>query len=127
MKQSIFYLDDEPLLLNLFVDMFGNEFEVRTSTSSVEARRMLKDCPADIIISDQNMPEIEGTMFLREAAEACPQSYRILLTGAVSFIEVVSEISTGIVQMFVPKPWTEQRMREVLERAVAHTEQHENN
>ncbi len=122
MKHSIFYLDDEEVLLDLFREMFDDEFDVRTSTTLTEARRMLKECSADIIISDQVMPEIEGTMFLREAAQICPNSYRILLTGRVSVMDVVSEITTGIVQMLAPKPWDEESLRRALERVVAEIE-----
>jgi DNA-binding NtrC family response regulator len=83
---------------------------------------MLREAPADIIICDQIMPDIKGTMFLREAAELCPRSYRILLTGNASVIDVVSEIATGVVQMFISKPWDEGRMLDALERALVEIE-----
>lgn len=117
MKRSIFYLDDEEVLLRLFEEMFGHLYDVRTSSSVIEARRMLTQCAADIIISDQKMPAIEGTEFLREAIRICPRSYRILLTGQTSMMNVVTEITTGVVQHFMVKPWTEEEMLAALERA----------
>jgi DNA-binding NtrC family response regulator len=118
-KWSIFYLDDEELLLRLFEEMFGHLYDIRTSSSPTEARRMLANCDANIIISDQKMPGLEGTDFLREAARACPRSYRILLTGQTAMIQVVTELTTGIVQHFMVKPWTEEEMLEALKRAIA--------
>ncbi len=117
MKTSILYFDDEETLLEIFRAMFADQYEVRTTTSLVEARRQLSQCTTDIIISDQNMPEIEGTEFLREASEVCPQSVRILLTGHITVGEVFGEVITGIIQSFVPKPWTMEEMQRVLERA----------
>lgn len=117
LKRSIFYLDDEISLLEIFQEMFGDEYDVSTASRLDEARRVLAECSADIIISDQLMPEIEGTRFLAEAARMCPHSFRVLLTGNAVVGDVIPEISTGIVHLFLTKPWTEAEMRDVLERA----------
>lgn len=82
-----------------------------------EARRILSEFRPDIIISDWSMPEISGIDFLREAARNYPDSFRIVLTGYGHVGDVISEISSGIVQLFIPKPWSETEMRRNLERA----------
>lgn len=122
MKLSIFYFDDEATMLDLFEEMFGDEYEVRTASTLAEARRMLSERPADIIISDQSMPEISGTEFLSEAAKLYPSSFRIMLTGSMLAGEAIPEISSGIVQLFVTKPWDNRTMRQMLERASLHVE-----
>jgi len=115
--RSILYFDDEPVMLDLFQQMFGHEYDVRTTTLLVEARQMLSERPAEIIISDQDMPEISGTEFLSEAAKLYPSSYRIMLTGSMLAGEAIPEILSGIVQLFIPKPWSQQTMQQMLERA----------
>lgn len=120
MKLSIFYIDDEVGCLNLFQEMFGGENDVRTAAAPAEARRMLAARPADIVISDQSMPEITGTDFLSEVAATHPPCYRVLLTGSIGFAEVMPEIGTGVIHFFAPKPWTQQDMRQMLERAAVH-------
>jgi DNA-binding NtrC family response regulator len=117
-KQTIFYIDDDAGCLNLFQETFGGENDVRTATTLGEARRMLAERPADIVISDQAMPEITGTDFLSEVAMTYPASYRVLLTGSIGFAQVIPEIGTGIIHFFAPKPWTQQDMRQMLERAI---------
>jgi DNA-binding NtrC family response regulator len=119
MRRTIFYFDDDARLLDVFREMFGDDYDVQTAATLDEARRVLAACNAEIIISDQLMPEIEGTDFLREAAGTCPNSFRILLTGRATVGEVIGELSTGIIHLFEAKPWREERMREILERAVA--------
>jgi two-component system response regulator HupR/HoxA len=120
MKRSILYLDDEATCLEVFHDLFGDEYEVRTAMTLSDARRMLEERPSDIVISDQNMPEISGTEFLYEVAEKYPASYRVMLTGRMSVVEALPEISSGIVHLFVRKPWQESNMRQMLERASLH-------
>jgi CheY-like chemotaxis protein len=50
-RRSIFYLDDDPAQLEVFSEMFGPDYDVRTSTS-LDALRALAECSADLIISD---------------------------------------------------------------------------
>jgi DNA-binding NtrC family response regulator len=113
------YFDDEEMLLALFRDMFGGEYDVRTALTLAEARRELSSCSPEIIISDWSMPEISGVEFLREAAKVCPGSFRFLLTGRGHVGDFIMEVAAGIVQFFMPKPWAEEEMREALGRAVA--------
>ena len=122
MKRTILYIDDEAECLNIFQEMFGEEYDVRTAATLGDARRMLAERPADIVISDQLMPEIKGTDFLAEVAAAYPSSYRVLLTGSVPLFGVVSEVGTGLVQLFVPQPWMAEDMSRMLERAGTHFE-----
>ena len=120
MRLAIFYLDDDPSQVELFRETFeGGEFEIHTATTLEEARRMLAECFPDIIISDQRMPEIAGADFLREVAQTCPQSFRIMLTGTATLGEMMGEVSTGIIHLFLSKPWTESEMQAALERASA--------
>ena len=124
MPCSILYVDDEVGCLNLFQEMFGNENDVRTATTVAEGRRMLEERPADIIISDQTMPESTGTDFLREVALSHPPSYRVLLTGSIHFGEVIPEIGAGTVHFFAPKPWTQEDMLQMMARADMHLSQY---
>jgi DNA-binding NtrC family response regulator len=117
LKPSVIYFDDEVQALDIFQQMFAAEYDVRVAANLSQARRMLSERPADIIISDQEMPEISGTEFLAEVTKVYPLSYRVLLTGSMLASEAIPEILSGIVQLFIPKPWTEQEMRQVLERA----------
>ncbi|MBA3243263.1 MAG: response regulator [Acidobacteria bacterium] len=117
MKKSIVYLDDDPGCLDIFELTLDDEYEVRTATTPDVARRMLTERVADIIISDQSMPAIKGEDFLREVAEKYPASCRVMLTGQALMGGMIREVSTGIINLFIPKPWIEQNMRRMLERA----------
>jgi DNA-binding NtrC family response regulator len=122
MKRSVFYLDDDATLLDIFQEMFEDDYDVRTATTLAAARHMLSECAADIIITDQSMPEISGTQFLQEAAEKCPDSFRIMLTGYTVVGDVFGEITSGLINVFIVKPWKEEQMRQALERGGAAVE-----
>ncbi|HKC65476.1 MAG TPA: response regulator [Pyrinomonadaceae bacterium] len=118
MKPTILYLDDEIMLLNLFKEIFRDEYEVETASTLFEARQLLSNHSPDVIISDWSMPEISGVEFLSEAARVCPNAFRILLTGFADAGEMIDEIRSGVIQLFIPKPWSEAEMHEALERAL---------
>lgn len=122
MKRSVFYFDDDATLLDIFQEMFEGEYDVRTATTLGAARRMLSECAADIIITDQSMPEISGSQFLREAVEKCPDSFRIMLTGYSVVGDVFGEVTSGLINIFIVKPWKEEQMRQALERGGAAVE-----
>lgn len=126
MKRSVFYFDDDATLLDIFQEMFEDEYDVRTTTKLADARRMLAVCAADIIITDQSMPEISGSEFLREAAVKCPHSFRIMLTGYAVVGDVFGDVTNGLINIFIAKPWNEEQMRQALERGGAVVESQRN-
>jgi len=118
-RLSILYLDDEAACLDIFEQMFGRDHEVRTALTLGEARRALAEATFDIVFSDYRMPETNGSAFLREVASAQPNSYRVMLTGALGVGGVIGELSGGVIDLFLPKPWSEEGVRVVLELAGA--------
>ena len=119
MKRSVLYLDDEAGCLNLFREVFGAEYDVRTAATPAEAWQMLAARPADVVISDQTMPCTTGKVFLGEVAACYPSAYRVLLTGNITVGDALREIGVGIVQAFVTKPWSKETICRVLERGAA--------
>jgi DNA-binding NtrC family response regulator len=117
MRSTIFYLDDDAECLSVFQETFGEDYEIRTALTRTEALRLLSLSQADVVISDQIMPDIKGVEFLREIAELYPKSFRVLLTGGDTVGNLLHEISTGVIHLFIRKPWTEQDMRRMLEIA----------
>lgn len=117
MKYSILYLDDDEQMFRLFGRMFGQEYDVRTAGRAEDAFRLLQERHADIHISDQRMPEMECTEFLRRVSELHPKSFRMLLTGHATVAGTLAELTSGVVEQFIPKPWKPDTMREALGRA----------
>ncbi|MCP1661630.1 MULTISPECIES: PAS domain S-box protein [Methanocalculus] len=83
MPISILYVDEEPALLELgklFLEM-EDTFCVTTCTTAKEALDYHLREPFDVIISDYEMPEMNGIDFLQQLRGASDQTPFIILTG----------------------------------------------
>jgi len=77
------YVDDEPSLLEigkLFLE-FSHEMEVDTETSAPKALQKLKSREYQVIISDYQMPGMDGIKFLKTVRKECRKIPFILFTG----------------------------------------------
>ena len=66
---SVMYVDDEPALLEigkLFLEK-SRQFHVDTVTSAPEALQILKSTSYDAIVSDYQMPDMDGISFLKRS------------------------------------------------------------
>ena len=80
---SVLYIDDESALLEvtkIFMER-GGEFRVETATSAREAIEKLKAERYDALVSDYQMPEMDGIEFLRYLRPRCNGMPFILFTG----------------------------------------------
>ncbi|MDP2369661.1 response regulator [Rhodoferax sp.] len=99
-------VDDEPSILRSLQWLLKKEFDVKIATSGHEALSMLRQNDFDVIISDQRMPGMMGSEFLREARKISPRSMRILLTGYSDLQAILRSVNDGEVFRFVSKPWS---------------------
>jgi len=80
---SVLYVDDETALLEitkLFLERFG-DFSVDTAESAREALGKLKTREYDAVVSDYQMPEMDGIAFLKELRKQYPALPFIIFTG----------------------------------------------
>jgi PAS domain S-box-containing protein len=96
---AILHVDDESSMRDLtktFLERNDEQFRIRTATSAEEGLATLADHPPDCIVSDYNMPGMDGLEFLRTVRKEHPDLPFILLTGRGNE-EVASEaISAGV-------------------------------
>jgi len=80
---SVLYVDDEPALLDLgkkFLERSGM-FDVETTPSPVDALDLLQQRDYDGIISDYQMPEMDGIGLLKNIRSRYPDLPFIIFTG----------------------------------------------
>jgi PAS domain S-box-containing protein len=94
---SLLYVDDEPDLLELcklFLER-EREFSVVTVTSATSALQLLQERTFDAIISDYQMPEMDGIEFLKKVRIDFKDIPFILFTGRGREDVVIEAINSG--------------------------------
>ncbi len=122
MQYKILFVDDETANLRLLERLFRNSYEVLTASSTAEALDLLALHDVALIISDQRMPSMTGSEFLKKAAEMRPQTVRIMLTGYTDASALVDAINSGVVYKYITKPWVNEELQQTVKRALQHYE-----
>lgn len=80
----VLHVDDDPEFTDLsgaFLEKANNQFAVETATGADEGLDRLDTNPPDCIVSDYNMPGMDGLEFLRAVREEHPDLPFVLFTG----------------------------------------------
>ncbi|EMA68802.1 pas domain s-box [Halorubrum aidingense JCM 13560] len=92
-------MDDEPGLADLtatFLERFDEDFSTSTAESAQEGLDYLDENHVDCIVSDHDMPRIDGLEFLQAVRAANPELPFILFTGRGSEEIASDAISAGV-------------------------------
>lgn len=118
-KPKLLVVDDEPDNLDLLYRTFYREFQVLQATDGKAALELLTSHQdVAVIISDQRMPGMSGTEFLRRTAVDYPEIMRIILTGYTDVEDLVGAINDGKVFKYVTKPWNDTELRSIVRQAL---------
>ncbi|MGO4479311.1 HD domain-containing phosphohydrolase [Massilia sp. 2TAF26] len=118
---TILCVDDEPNILAALRRLFRKEsFRVLCAESAAAGVAVLEQERVDIVISDMQMPEMNGTEFLECVRRRWPDTLRLLLTGHADVESTISAINRGEIYRYITKPWNESALllviRDALER-----------
>jgi PAS domain S-box-containing protein len=104
-RVQILHIDDEPDFADLtktFLQTEDNRFDVETATSADEGLSIINDRPPDCIVSDYNMPGMDGLELLEAVRRDNPDLPFILFTGRGSE-EVASDAIAADVTDYLQK------------------------
>ncbi|MBU4316637.1 MAG: sigma-54 dependent transcriptional regulator [Proteobacteria bacterium] len=105
-KIQILFVDDEENNCKAFVRLMRLEkqYEVAIALNGLEALESLKKTPADIVITDMKMPEMDGLSLLKEIRERYPDVFVIVVTGHASVENAVKAMKLGAYD-YLTKPF----------------------
>ncbi len=112
----VLVVDDEPASQRAIRRALTEEGRVLIAASAAEGLRVLAHEAVALVVTDQRMPGMSGTAFLREAVRRWPRVVRVVLTAYADSDTLLEAINTGQVYFFLTKPWQPQELRLVVRR-----------
>jgi CheY-like chemotaxis protein len=111
-KHKILLLDDDPVVLDIYQQMLlqlPSEPEVHIATSGQSAMAMLDAEPFNLLVSDLNMPRMDGLQVLAIVRRKYPQLRTVVLTGVADEQMRARAYSMGI-DLYLEKPTGEKEL-----------------
>ena len=112
--KRILVVDDEENTRIALTRLLSREgYEVLTAANGLEALSSLRNNPAELIITDLNMPEMNGLTFLRELNREYPASNVIMITAFGEVESYLEALNLGAFE-YLNKPLRLEELRKVM-------------
>lgn len=114
-KQILLVDDEENARVALSRLLTREGYIVNTVANGYEALNFLHEHEADLIVTDINMPEMDGISFLREVNKSYPGSNVVMITaygGVESYLEA---INLGAFE-YINKPVRIDELKSIIDR-----------
>jgi len=121
----VLHVDDDPDVSDLtatFLERADGRITVETAADAGEGLERLEDCAFDCVVSDYEMPGIDGIEFLEQVRVACPELPFVLFTGKGSEAVASEAISAGVTDYLQKETGTDQYT--VLANRIANAVEH---
>jgi putative nucleotidyltransferase with HDIG domain len=93
---------------------------VVTASRPQEALELLDRTEAQVVVSDQRMPEMSGVDLLANIRERHSDMVRMMLTGYTEMNIAVEAINRGEIYRLITKPWNDDELKATLRQAFDH-------
>ncbi|HEX8128549.1 MAG TPA: sigma-54 dependent transcriptional regulator [Pyrinomonadaceae bacterium] len=114
----ILIVDDEQGMRQLLSLVFGRAgHQVRAAENGRRAVEMLRETPADLIVSDVRMPDMGGIELLSAARELSPDTAVVMMT-AFATVETAREAFKLGADDFIQKPFDVDELKLIVEKAL---------
>lgn len=115
---NILIVDDEQSYRQLLTLVFeGDGHSIRTATNGREAIELIKSEPADVVITDVRMPDMDGIELLKSAREYQPDIGVVLMTAFAS-VETAREAFKLGADDFIQKPFDVEELKLIVRKTL---------
>ncbi len=120
MSEKILFVDDDPNLLASCERNFRKRFQLDTATGGEAGlAKIAERGPYAVVVSDRQMPNMDGIQFLAAVRQRAPDTVRIMLSGNVDLEAAVRVVNEGNIFRFLIKPCPPDVLGKALEDARA--------
>lgn len=104
-KNNLLFVDDELNMLSMIKRNFINsDYNVFFASNAKEALKIIKETEIKVIITDLQMPEINGMELVELLEVNHPNIVKIILTGNHQIPNILATINHGSIFRFIIKP-----------------------
>ncbi len=119
MSNRILLVDDEANLLQSLRRNLRGRYELVLAEGGEAGLDQIKTGgPFALVVSDMQMPDVDGLTLLKHARDLAPDTIRIMLTGNVDQETAVKAVNDGAIFRFVNKPCPAEKLAEVLDEGL---------
>ena len=117
----ILVIDDEPRIREACILVLSDKgFEVAAAPDGEIGLQMIKEKHYDIVLVDLMMPTISGFDVLSEVRSHHPDTVVIVITGYATLEHSIEAMKKGAFD-FIPKPFTPDQLRAVVDKSLRYT------
>ncbi len=118
--ETILVVDDEPNYRIILEELLEDEgFEVLTASDGVKALEIAHETDIDLIVTDMQMPGMNGVELLAEAKKRWPDIPIIMVTAFGEIDKAVSAMQAGAFN-FLSKPFKNDELIANIKKAIEH-------
>ncbi|MEW6281175.1 MAG: HD domain-containing phosphohydrolase [Candidatus Eremiobacterota bacterium] len=119
-EARVLLIDDDHNVLSAYQRVLGRRFSVDLAEGGADGlRRALSGEPYAVVLSDYQMPSINGLNLLAKVREYCPNTVRALITGNRDVNVALKALNGGTIFRFLMKPCQSSDLIETIEACVA--------
>ncbi len=120
MNEKVLLVDDDVSLLAALKRNVRGKFKLETAVGGEAGLKTLAaNGPFAVVVSDRQMPGMDGAQFLATVRQRAPDTVRIMLTGNVDLEQAVQVVNEGNIFRFLIKPCPLETVWQVIEDAAA--------
>lgn len=117
-KENILIVDDNYDMLELLQRHLKSfNFHTYKASSVVEAIEVLKTTPIDLLITDLQMPEINGIELIKYTSEHFPSIPKLVITGFPSVDTAINAVKSGALDYLI-KPFTGEELKKAIQNCL---------
>ena len=114
-RAKILYVDDEIINLQIMKIVLKKYYEVFTVDNGEDGLDILnKEKDISIVISDMNMPKMNGIEFIKYAKNMYPNIGYYILTGYGINNEIEKALDNGLILQYFKKPFDMKAIEEII-------------
>lgn len=115
MNRNVLLVDDEQHVLESYRRILRKNFQLITALGGEMALQIIKSKgPFSVVVTDMNMPGMNGIELLTEVKIIAPETTRMMLTGHADFNIAMEAVNEGNIFRFLTKPCRPENLIKVI-------------